>query len=206
MAVVAAVSDSLPAGDEGGTRERILDVALELFSEQGYDKASLREIAERLGISKAALYYHFASKADILLALHLRLHAIGRDLFGRMRDEPGIEIWITVLHELIDAAMVNRPLFVLHHRNQAAMEALHQKSHEDEHSGMEAMINAMLTDRSLPVSVRVRVGCAIGGVMGALVMSGDAFADVPSEDFRDILRGIVDDLLQPGRATTGEGR
>ncbi len=63
---------------ERSTRERILDVALDLFVEQGYDKTSLREIAEKMGFSKAALYYHFASKADILMGLHLRMHSAAR--------------------------------------------------------------------------------------------------------------------------------
>lgn len=48
------------------TRARIKSVALELFTEQGYDKTSLREIAERLGVTKAALYYHFKSKEEIV--------------------------------------------------------------------------------------------------------------------------------------------
>jgi AcrR family transcriptional regulator len=51
------------------TRGRIQSVALELFAEQGYDKTSLREIAERLGVTKAALYYHFKSKEDIVTSL-----------------------------------------------------------------------------------------------------------------------------------------
>src|SRR5579863_3643512 len=72
-------ADSVPAEVEPqGTRARILDVALDLFIEKGYDKTSLREIAGRLGFTKAALYYHFPSKQDILMALHLRLH----DLFA----------------------------------------------------------------------------------------------------------------------------
>ena len=50
----------------GGTRERIQSIALEVFAEQGYEKTSLREIAERLGVTKAALYYHFKSKEDIV--------------------------------------------------------------------------------------------------------------------------------------------
>lgn len=50
----------------GNTRSRIQAVALELFTEQGYEKTSLREIAERLGVTKAALYYHFKSKDDIV--------------------------------------------------------------------------------------------------------------------------------------------
>ena len=48
------------------TRARVQTVALELFAEQGYEKTSLREIAERLGVTKAALYYHFKSKEDIV--------------------------------------------------------------------------------------------------------------------------------------------
>jgi AcrR family transcriptional regulator len=44
-------------------------VALELFAEQGYEKTSLREIAERLNVSKAALYYHFASKEALLAGI-----------------------------------------------------------------------------------------------------------------------------------------
>lgn len=51
------------------TRGRIQAVALELFTEQGYDSTSLREIAERLGVTKAALYYHFKSKEEIVESL-----------------------------------------------------------------------------------------------------------------------------------------
>jgi AcrR family transcriptional regulator len=50
----------------GSTRSRIQAVALELFTEQGYEKTSLREVAERLGVTKAALYYHFKSKEEIV--------------------------------------------------------------------------------------------------------------------------------------------
>jgi AcrR family transcriptional regulator len=51
------------------TRARILDVALQLFAEQGYAGTSIRDIAERLGMTKSSLYYHFASKEDLLDAL-----------------------------------------------------------------------------------------------------------------------------------------
>src|SRR5260370_7433793 len=61
------------------TRARIQAVALELFAEQGYDKTSLREIAERLDVTKAALYYHFKSKEDIVASLV-------EDYFGPMDD------------------------------------------------------------------------------------------------------------------------
>jgi AcrR family transcriptional regulator len=47
----------------------VLDVALELFSEHGFAGTSLQDIAVRLGVTKAAVYYHFHSKDDLLLAL-----------------------------------------------------------------------------------------------------------------------------------------
>lgn len=60
------MSEQVEARD---TRTRIQAVALELFTEQGYDATSLREIAERLGVTKAALYYHFKSKEEIVESL-----------------------------------------------------------------------------------------------------------------------------------------
>lgn len=52
------------------TRSRILDAALGLFSEHGFEGTTLQQIADRLGLTKAALYYHFRSKDDLLAALH----------------------------------------------------------------------------------------------------------------------------------------
>jgi len=52
-----------------GTREQILETALELFTTHGYDATSLREIADRLQLTKAALYYHFPAKELLLLEL-----------------------------------------------------------------------------------------------------------------------------------------
>jgi AcrR family transcriptional regulator len=52
-----------------GTRERILAAALELIAEKGFAATSTRELSERLGFTKAALYYHFRTKEDLLVAL-----------------------------------------------------------------------------------------------------------------------------------------
>ncbi|MFI7633432.1 TetR/AcrR family transcriptional regulator [Nonomuraea sp. NPDC049400] len=51
------------------TRADIQQAALTLFTERGYDATSMREIAEQIGITKAALYYHFDSKEAIILSL-----------------------------------------------------------------------------------------------------------------------------------------
>lgn len=51
------------------TRQRILDVAAGQFAARGYAGTSIRDIADALGVTKAALYYHFSSKEEILQAL-----------------------------------------------------------------------------------------------------------------------------------------
>lgn len=52
------------------TIEKILEIAYTIFAEQGYEKASMSNIANEVGISKAALYHHFKSKEEIFETLY----------------------------------------------------------------------------------------------------------------------------------------
>src|SRR5665811_403620 len=54
------------ATEAGSTRDRILQIALDLFGRQGYEGTSIRNIADRMGMTKAAIYYHFPSKENLL--------------------------------------------------------------------------------------------------------------------------------------------
>lgn len=58
----------------GGTKERILEAALELFAEKGYLGASMSDIANRLGITKGALYKHYTGKQEILDSIVERMN------------------------------------------------------------------------------------------------------------------------------------
>lgn len=58
---------------ESDLRLNILQTAKTLFVNKGYHGMSMREIAEALGVSKAALYYHFKDKEDLFLAI-LRMY------------------------------------------------------------------------------------------------------------------------------------
>ena len=53
------------------TRQQILETAQRLFAELGYDATSLQMIADEMGLTKAAVYYHFRAKSDILHAAML---------------------------------------------------------------------------------------------------------------------------------------
>lgn len=76
----AATGGGFLAREEPGRKGEILDAALEVFSERGYDGGSMREIASRVGVSEPALYRHFPGKE----ALFITLLKIGT---GRLRDE-----------------------------------------------------------------------------------------------------------------------
>ena len=54
---------------ESDTRERILEVAAQLFAARGYAGTSVRDIAKELGIANPSLYYHFKSKKTLLAEL-----------------------------------------------------------------------------------------------------------------------------------------
>jgi AcrR family transcriptional regulator len=190
----------------GSTRERILDVALELFNEQGYDKTSLREIADRLDVTKAALYYHFERKEDILLELHLRLHGLGREVIAQLGDldvAESADSWLGLLDQFIDQVLTHRELFLLHERNYSAFEQLERSErHEAEHEGLEQQLRRFLASPALPVAQRVRMACSIGAVMGVLMGAGEVFPDVPTAELAGLVRDAVRDLLGSKKPAT----
>lgn len=53
-------------GRPGYDREQVLEIAVQLFNEQGYDATSIADLAARLGVTKSAVYHHFESKGSIL--------------------------------------------------------------------------------------------------------------------------------------------
>lgn len=68
------------------TRQRILQTASELFVEHGYAGTSIRDISERLGMTKGSLYYHFSSKEDLLFALIAPLFGAVDEFVAAARD------------------------------------------------------------------------------------------------------------------------
>jgi len=182
------------------TRERILDIALELFTEQGYDKTSLRDIAERLGTTKAALYYHFARKEDILLELHMRLHALGREALERLDGltdgQQRADAWPVLLDDFIDQVVEHRDLVLLHQRNHSALDQLqHNDRHQAENDDIEQQFRRILQSPDIPLQRRVRMACSIGAVIATLATGEAVFGDVPMDELAELVREAVRDLL-----------
>lgn len=59
---------------ESDTKERILEIALELFAQSGYLGTSMSDIAKQLGLTKGALYKHYAGKQEILDCIVARMN------------------------------------------------------------------------------------------------------------------------------------
>src|SRR5260370_41779742 len=55
--------------DNRPVREKILDAAVHLFAEYGYNAATMRDIARMAGIQAASIYYHYASKQALLVEI-----------------------------------------------------------------------------------------------------------------------------------------
>jgi len=192
-----SVQEAPTAAVSGDTRERILDVALDLFTEKGYDKTSLREIAEQLGFTKAALYYHFPGKKDILLALHYRLHAV---LEASMEETGGLDSdpsrWVDIFDHLIDQMLTHRKLILMHDRNRASFEQLHHDlDHQNAHDDLEEQFRRVLRDVDVPLRDKVRLTCAQGVFIAGAVLAGEELADVPSDQLAGELRSAVRDVL-----------
>jgi AcrR family transcriptional regulator len=193
------------AAAQGSTRERILDIALELFVAQGYDKTSLRDIAERLGTTKAALYYHFERKQDILLELHLRLHVLGRDALEQLElledGQARADAWPGLVDHFIDQVLENRDLVLLHQRNHNALEELtNNERHQAENDDIEQQFRRVLESPAIPLAQRVRMACSLGAVVGPLVGGEGLFGETPIEEVAEMVREAVRDLLGVGAA------
>ena len=94
-----------PRGEYAKTRERrqeILDAAVEVFSAAGFHKGSLRDVADRVGLSQAGLLHHFPSKEHLLQAVLTR-----RDDDARARVGEPLPVGIDLLRGMVDLAQYN---------------------------------------------------------------------------------------------------
>ncbi|OCT12858.1 hypothetical protein A8709_21235 [Paenibacillus pectinilyticus] len=104
------MSKSEPVKRTGSeTKAEAQRVALALFTSKGFEATSLREIAEQLGISKAALYYHFKSKDDIVKSMvSARGHEATELLAWARSQEPGPELLEQTILRWVESTSVDK--------------------------------------------------------------------------------------------------
>src|SRR5690349_18175967 len=147
--------------EQSDTRSRIQAVALELFNEQGYEATSLREIAERLGVTKAALYYHFRTKEDIVGSLvQDRLAALQR-LLAWGREQPRtIETRRELLRRYSDDLHAGRHHLIMRffERNQTALQG--NEAGEQMRDRMLDLLE-LLRDPDAPLTTQLKCSLAL---------------------------------------------
>jgi AcrR family transcriptional regulator len=105
------------------TRDEVLDIAAELFARNGYRATNLRLVAERLDVTRQALYHHFDNKPAILGALFARVldkleAAVGE---AAQAAAPGESRFAAMLRAHLGVVAENRDLVVVLHREQPEM-------------------------------------------------------------------------------------
>jgi AcrR family transcriptional regulator len=188
----------------GGTRERIQSIALELFAEQGYEKTSLREIAERLGVTKAALYYHFRSKEDIVRSFVEDYRAELEQVIAWGASHPRTaESRAEILGRY--AGIVGEQLAVIHfmEQNQAAMHSLMSDSGARKKMFRDQFMSLcdLITPPGAPLADRVRAAMAVISIgMSSLLFQREAASP---EELHDVVLKVACDLADarpPGPA------
>jgi AcrR family transcriptional regulator len=174
----------------GGARERVLAAALELFGEHGVSGTSLQMIADRIGVTKAAVYHQFHSKEDIVLgvlapameSLHASLEHAERLETPEARRE-------SMLGAVVDLAVGNRGLAAILRADPVAAELV--RSHPDLDVG--ERIRALLVGPSPDARSDV-AGAMVGG---ALMMIGAApeLERHDDDELRTNLMELARDLL-----------
>ena len=83
-----------------GTKGRLLEAALEMFSQNGYAGTNIRELSASLGLGKSSLYRHFESKEEIWAAMLDEMEAYYNERFGTSKNPPPIPESTNELKEL----------------------------------------------------------------------------------------------------------
>ena len=146
------------------TRSRLRELALQLFAEQGYEKTSLREIAERLGVTKAALYYYFKSKEDIVRSLVEDYVAELDDLIAWAKTRPrSPETRAEIITRYLDIVANGSAVFRMLHQNQAAVSSLAAAKERGElfRERMDALVDLLSDGPGAPLRDQIRAASCL---------------------------------------------
>ncbi|WP_326688773.1 MULTISPECIES: TetR/AcrR family transcriptional regulator [unclassified Streptomyces] len=185
----------------GNTRQRIQDVALKLFAEQGYEKTSLREIAEQLGVTKAALYYHFKTKEDLVSSIFQDLAVRPADELIAWAEEQRpttLETKLEILRRYSANLSQAVPLFRFMHENQAALREL---SIGDQMKARIFRLLELIKDSDAPLSDQVRCSSALFTMHSTLFVLDEAEAD--PEEKRKAALEVAQELVTSAHRGSG---
>jgi AcrR family transcriptional regulator len=119
-------------------RIQLIDTALTLFAEKGYDRTSIKDLAEAVGVAQGLVYHYFDSKEDLLLAVidrHNPLPGVRAMLEG-IQDQPATLLLPQLLHGFYAIFSAKRELFIVGLRELLVDERVRARIHRLQREGM----------------------------------------------------------------------
>ncbi|MFD5158112.1 TetR/AcrR family transcriptional regulator [Streptomyces hawaiiensis] len=197
---MGGIMDGTRQRRRGDTRRRIQDVALDLFAEHGYEKTSLREIAEHLEVTKAALYYHFKTKEEILVSIFEDLTQPIEDLIEWGRRQPHtLETKQEIVRRYADTLAQAAPLFRFMHENQATVRELRIG---DSFKERIRSLRDIIIDPDADMADQVRCVSALFTLHAGMFLMQDMEGD-PEEKNKAVLEVATDLVTQAHRGAKG---
>jgi len=195
------------AGQRRGadTKAEIHKVAIELFTERGYEATSLREIAERLGITKAALYYHYSSKESIVRSIfEAHLEALDELTTWAREQPPGPELRARAVDRMVDLGSgigsgIGSGMAVMRFAmaNQHVIRELHDEKGRENVFGKMTELFDILTGPDAPIAEVLRVRAALLSVN--LVLMSSRGLDASEAEITAAARDIAHTLIGSGK-------
>lgn len=180
-----------PVAQRGSARGRVLDAALNLFADHGVHATSLQMIADELGVTKAAVYYQFQSKDDIVVAV---VRPIFDDIARIVRIASTLATpqaqRDTAVSGLIEVSVQHRQLMVVFNGDPVVHALIKSK---DEFTRTVEELGHLLIGEHHDVSSRVMVSMTTAGIFGSA--TDPRLADISDEELRRNLFSCSQQLL-----------
>ncbi|PKQ18660.1 MAG: hypothetical protein CVT68_02255 [Actinobacteria bacterium HGW-Actinobacteria-8] len=148
------------------TRDRILAVALELFSARGYEGTSIRDIAEQMEMTKAAVFYHFPAKEDLLTAMLGPAMARVGGVLEKHGAVHGAQARRELVTALVDVVAEVGPQVVMMLSDPAASGHVRALTGEAAMSSRvgRALLGGEATEPKVAAADRIRAACAVASL------------------------------------------
>ncbi len=170
-------------------REEILDAAVRLFCEKGYEGTTIRDIAREVGITEGLIYHYFPSKAALISECWHRhsWHARALAIVQEADDRPVGEVLHHLIREHLDILYENGPAFRMHAAEMlrdGELAALSQQYNDETHDAIAAYLRRHQAAGHIRSDVDPKV--VAGSILGTSVTFFIIHGRLPREEWEAV--------------------
>lgn len=190
----------------GATRQKIIDAAVDLFTDKGYAETGLNDLCQAADVTTGAFYYHFASKEELATAVNEQGWPKAWDVVSRHLnpDNPGLESVIAMTFAVTDLLKRDKSVWVSNHLNQS-LGLLNEEGRKTFAHRAQSFINGIagsIRPSDLREGIdREDVGSQVWMMLHGCHLLSDAFGDDVSArlvtSWRTLLRSVASEDSLP---------